>query len=657
MGSVTFNRASSVCLSFFLCAGALPGLALATSPAAPAALQAGHSAVWYDAESPGTGWVIEMLRNDRGAVYWYGFDAQGKPAWRFGAGTVEGNPLHGIGLTVPDLYAGSGARFGDAFDPNDVVLERVGRAGLSFLTCDSGHISVDLGAGAQTEPLDRLTRTMGAGCAPINGEPGYPVKAYAGQSGSWYNPDRDGEGFSLQWMSRDEAVLYWFTYDLEGNPFWLFGVGTEQDGAIVFPVLHSAERSPKGEVSLTEWGSLELELECNTGTMHWASLVDGYGEGSRDLNRLNRLASPACPTVRPMLTDLYDIDARMLSVPPGRYIYPKDIADDGTVLGTEQLGATFRLVSLSPEPNAEWRSLGGPIVDGDQPVFLAADATQAVASELDTGGDVQPLQWTVSAAGAPLPDFPAGVFRMLGASVGREVLTGTTGGEKPWVWDALGGARTLPLRIEGDSVAGAASAAADDAGAFVGHQRLPVLAINYPVRTTGYEAMRWKSDGTFTLLRDAEGYVLVEPVLCNADCSVVYGVDSNGVEHESSRVHQPWVWTTDRRFEVLEGLEYQSQWLRHRLADTSSDGTIVMGTTVDISNLVNPVNPIPKLPEGFAWTQATGLVELDELLIELGVAETTDSSSESRAMTSDGRQLLLYAHHRWWVLTLTPKGS
>lgn len=48
-------------------------------------------------------------------------------------------------------------------------------------------------------------------------------------SGSWFVPERSGEGVSLQLLEGGGALIYAFSFDLDGNPLWLFEVGKEFD--------------------------------------------------------------------------------------------------------------------------------------------------------------------------------------------------------------------------------------------------------------------------------------------------------------------------------------------------------------------------------------------------------------------------------------------
>ncbi|HET9049522.1 MAG TPA: hypothetical protein VFN29_11250, partial [Chiayiivirga sp.] len=57
------------------------------------------------------------------------------------------------------------------------------------------------------------------------------ARVEAGHSGMWYDPSRSGEGWMLEVLPNDEAVVYWFTFDDQGNPRWLNGLGQVHRGA------------------------------------------------------------------------------------------------------------------------------------------------------------------------------------------------------------------------------------------------------------------------------------------------------------------------------------------------------------------------------------------------------------------------------------------
>ena len=143
----------------------------------------------------------------------------------------------------------------------------------------------------------------------------------AGQSGSWLDPSRAGEGIELLWTADGNAVLGWYTYTPDGDPFWLIGLGQrsgegEGEGEaqrIVFPALYSARGGRFGEqydptlVERLPWGRLELDLGCSTGTATFQSDLPAFGTGTLNLRLLTRAAQTPCPWTTGGLSQLYSI--------------------------------------------------------------------------------------------------------------------------------------------------------------------------------------------------------------------------------------------------------------------------------------------------------------------------------------------------------------
>ena len=44
-------------------------------------------------------------------------------------------------------------------------------------------------------------------------------------SGTWFDPEHDGEGFVLEILEQGRAVVYWFSYDTKGRQRWMLSVG------------------------------------------------------------------------------------------------------------------------------------------------------------------------------------------------------------------------------------------------------------------------------------------------------------------------------------------------------------------------------------------------------------------------------------------------
>ena len=56
-------------------------------------------------------------------------------------------------------------------------------------------------------------------------------------SGSWYNPEQSGHGFSLEYSVLSDGtpvvLAYWYVYDAEGNPIFLVGQGEPEESNTV----------------------------------------------------------------------------------------------------------------------------------------------------------------------------------------------------------------------------------------------------------------------------------------------------------------------------------------------------------------------------------------------------------------------------------------
>lgn len=73
-----------------------------------------------------------MLEDGRAVVYGFSYDDAGNPAWFFGVGESIGNKT-----SIADMYITSGGRFGQEFDPDEVLAELWGSMDIE-LGCDYG---------------------------------------------------------------------------------------------------------------------------------------------------------------------------------------------------------------------------------------------------------------------------------------------------------------------------------------------------------------------------------------------------------------------------------------------------------------------------------------------------------------------------------------
>ena len=126
----------------------------------------------------------------------------------------------------------------------------------------------------------------------------------AGISGSWYDPDFDGEGWNLQLLGGGLALAYWFSYDGNGNQAWFYGLGRVSGNTITFNAL----RQPMGgrfgsgfdpaQVSQPLWGTMALVFDdCNSGYMAYSGKT-GFDTGEMNIQRITGLQNIPCGTAK-----------------------------------------------------------------------------------------------------------------------------------------------------------------------------------------------------------------------------------------------------------------------------------------------------------------------------------------------------------------------
>jgi hypothetical protein len=126
------------------------------------AMQAAHSALWYNPEQSGHGINVYMLDDNRIIVIWYVYDDQGNQVWLLGVGTHDGRNAS-LDVTVT-----SGAMFPPNFEAGDVVSENWGQFELEFSGCNNGLFRwLPVAGNGYTSGeinVTRLTSTLGLTC-------------------------------------------------------------------------------------------------------------------------------------------------------------------------------------------------------------------------------------------------------------------------------------------------------------------------------------------------------------------------------------------------------------------------------------------------------------------------------------------------------------
>ncbi len=125
-----------------------------------------------------------------------------------------------------------------------------------------------------------------------------PFVLQPGVSAAWYDPDHSGEGFMLEVLAGQRAVLYWFTYDAAGEQDWYIAIGEISGRHILFPELLRISGGEFGDgfdpdkVSETVVGSASFTWQdCESAQMDW---FIGSDQGRQQLTRLSRVMGLDC---------------------------------------------------------------------------------------------------------------------------------------------------------------------------------------------------------------------------------------------------------------------------------------------------------------------------------------------------------------------------
>lgn len=117
-------------------------------------------------------------------------------------------------------------------------------------------------------------------------------------TGAWFDPTHSGEGYILEVLDETKAVVYWFTYDEEGQQRWFIGEGEVLGDCIEFAELLAGSGGRFGpgfdpeDVVLSPVGDLSMQWSgCDAASATYQ--VDG-NPGSQTLVRLTDVAGLEC---------------------------------------------------------------------------------------------------------------------------------------------------------------------------------------------------------------------------------------------------------------------------------------------------------------------------------------------------------------------------
>lgn len=662
---------ASAALLLFISALSPPSTAGTEPFGAP--IRSGHSGHWFNPDRDGEGLMLEVLAADRALLYWFTYDEQGRQRWMIAEGQRQRDG-DAERLDFPELIATRGGRFGPDFDPASVERTVVGSASLEFVDCQHGEFSFDAFGQSMSLPVQRLSRVMGAPCESRHDVPGRESQAHAGQSGSWFDPAFDGQGYALQWMDPQSALITWYSYDPDGEQYWMIGVG-ELDGAgrLEFPELIATRGARFGadfdpaEVERFVWGRLDLELGCAAGQAGFQANEPVFGRGQFALTRLTGLRGLVCPYVAPSLLDLYQVSYRDLPLPPSTPVVGESVdgfalAEDGTVFGRLRtrfldagtVGNRYEIAKLLPGAQT-WQVVPDAELEEGQfsDFFVSADGQSLARHRVEPGGEGPPRvvlerrvdegPWII------VPGLPGQVI--MHALVASPGLRSFLGGGAPlglpfpnpiWRWTPDDGLVIVPDPPANHSpvYSPVPRVVSEDGRIFAG----TLFAPDPPDIGWRTRALRWVDDQPETL-HDWWGAELRAPSACNLDCSLIYGVGQAFRDPGHPHDRQAWWWRGPNDMGYIGALpvDLDDELLvaRNSIQAVTADGSLAVGSYAN-GHVDLPGLPRELTNEALFWSQRTGLTSMSELASALAIAPAQPWSSRAAAqISSDGRFVLL----------------
>jgi len=247
------------------------------------------SGTWKPTGSENQNISIEIL-NDGRAVMFANLNHEGDNLWLLGVGTVNEHTID-----FADIYTTSGALFGNAFDSNDVVVVNEGQAMISFNHCDASTLTYDFPNIATHEiELNKDIEIPGNECG--NNSKVLPN----GISGSWFNSNRSGEGFTVYLFNQGEsqlATITWYTYDDSGNQLWSTGIGTIDNNTITVTEMnkYTGANLFTGTTQESVMGSLSMTWDvCRNAIVDYDFSTSNLGSGQLNLSQLTVLDNTQC---------------------------------------------------------------------------------------------------------------------------------------------------------------------------------------------------------------------------------------------------------------------------------------------------------------------------------------------------------------------------
>ena len=264
--------------------------------------------LYFDPARSGEGFSYELLSQGKVWIQWFTYGSQGEQKWYSGLGKYKGNAI-----IVDSLTQAQGGVFGEGFNASNIGFENFGGLEIIF---DGGEAIIppigthDVTRTAHvlfTDAKGKKLRTNLSQLSFVKGALNQPVSTQQAIvdpvgliTGSWYDPERSGEGYIIEILEDGRAILVWYTYDLEGKLMWLI----DSDGQVTadgnnvtldFNNVQITNGGVFGEnfdasaVNQTTWGEVHFQILCGgSATVQYFSTLPGFGSGQYDVVKLTK---------------------------------------------------------------------------------------------------------------------------------------------------------------------------------------------------------------------------------------------------------------------------------------------------------------------------------------------------------------------------------
>lgn len=273
--------------------GDVDGAAFRSRGLAVDRLDARFSGDWIDTDHPGEQWSLELLEGGGALIYGLTFPAAGEGGeqfWLIGSGRADGD-----GIAFDEVHSLQGGGFGEDFDPSHARFRPWGMLRMVFDDCGVARLRYSAGASFGRGER-RLLQARGLAGGDCDNDGAKAAEGLAALSGSWYDPQRPGQGATLNIDVNGSARLVLMGYDpRQGQPAWLQAGGhIDFLGRARFERVQRAlgprfDREQGGTLQLRDWGRIEIDFpDCDHAVLRYRGPDAEWGSGRLQLQRLTR---------------------------------------------------------------------------------------------------------------------------------------------------------------------------------------------------------------------------------------------------------------------------------------------------------------------------------------------------------------------------------